>query len=107
VRDLGESARFEHADAGWDDDVLAVGIGDLDGLETRFEAPTYGTRHEDGSDSRTNGYRSEVTDLLQTLAGRLVRCVRLLQDLVAPFSVTGLCHYFAPSLHESEQGQGW
>jgi hypothetical protein len=78
VRNLGESTCFEHAETGWDDDVLPIGIGNLDGLETWFKAPTYDTRHKNGSESYTKGYRSVVTDLIQTLAGCRVRCVRLL-----------------------------
>ena len=104
--DLSESARFEHAEADWDDDLLSVGIRDLDRLETRFEAPAYGARHQDGSDSRTKGYRDNGTDLIETLASRLVRCVSLSQDRLAPCCVTGLHRHVAPGLHEPEQSKG-
>jgi hypothetical protein len=107
VRDLGEAARFEHAEAGRDHDVLPVGIRDLDRLETRFEAPAYDACHQDGANSRAKGYRDDGTDLVQTLASRLVRCVGLLQDRLAPCCVTGLHCHFTPGLHESEQGKRW
>src|SRR5215510_4178847 len=104
--DLSESARFKYAKAGWDDCLLSVGIRNLDRRETRFEAPAYSARHQDGSNSRTKGHRNDGTDLVQTLASRLVRCIGLLQDRLAPFCVTGLRRHFAPGLYESEQSKG-
>src|SRR5215467_10726831 len=105
--DLSELARFEHAKAGWDNYLLSVGIRNLDRLETRFKAPAYSARHQDGSDSRTKGHRDDGTDLVQTLASHFVRCVGLLQDRLAPCCVAGLHCHFAPGLHESEQGKRW
>src|SRR5205823_2111966 len=53
VRDLGESARFQHTEAHWDDDLLPLGIRDLDRLKTRLESPAHGSRHQYGSESST------------------------------------------------------
>jgi hypothetical protein len=107
VWDLGESTRFEHAEANWDSGLMSVRVRDLDHLETRLEASAYDTRHQDGANSRAKGPRDDGTDLVQTLAGGLVWGVALLQDRLAPGCIPGLRRYFASGLHESEQGKGW
>jgi hypothetical protein len=106
VWDLGKAACLEYAEAGWDNGFLPVGIRDLDRLELRFEAPAYGTRYQDGSESRTKSHRDNGTHLMQTLAGRLVWCLGLVQDGLAPFCITGLHRHLASGLHEPEQGKG-
>src|SRR5262245_21048205 len=105
--DLGESTRFEHAKADWDNGLLPVRIRDLDRLETRLEASADDARRQNGSDSRTKGHREDTTDLGKTLAGCLVWGVALLEDRLMPCCITGLHSYFASGLHKSEQGKSW
>ena len=73
VRDLGESARFEHTEADGHDDFLPLGIGDLDRLATSLSALAHGTRQQDGADSRPKDPRDHGAYLVQALTGRRVR----------------------------------
>src|SRR5262249_7171731 len=106
VRDLGRSARLQHAEAHRGDDVRPVGVSDPDRLETRLEASTHGARHQDDAERSAKGHRDDGAYAVQTLTFRRVRGIAVLQDLLQPACFTDMCRHFSPGLDKAEQGQG-
>jgi len=107
VRELGESARFEHTEADGHDDFLPLGIGDLDRLATSLSALAHGTRQQDGADSRPKDPRDHGAYTVQALTGRRIRGMGRPEDLLEPSWFPGSRRHVSPRLDKSEQGQGW